>query len=214
MSGVCLWRDPLLLNLISSLGLTFIEFRALFFVSSQYVNKIDCFPVMILRISKKSLNVSLTFFLVWQQQHLVQIFGNKINLSPQWYRLGVLRLCSGVFDSLFIVALIVLWVVYVWSLFCCTLVFGPCFIVYHLVSFQDLQSTRRNRESCLLYFNCLLIFSWLLVFCVSNSRCRGLVCSVCLWHLLVIFNYLACNFAQYNFKSPRCHNHKQGSAVS
>ena len=37
-----------------------------------------------------------------------------------------------------------------------------------------------------LYFNCLLTSSqWLLVFCVTSSRCRGLVCNVWLWHFLV-----------------------------
>ena len=49
-----------------------------------------------------------------------------------------------VVDSLFIVLL---------PLF----VFCPCFVMHylHVASFLVLQSYRRGRESCLLYFNCL-----------------------------------------------------------
>ena len=55
----------------------------------------------------------------------------------------------------------------------------------YLASYLVLQSERERegeregeRESLLLYFNCLLGFMWLLMFCVSSSRCPGLVCSV------------------------------------
>ena len=35
--------------------------------------------------------------------------------------------------------------------------FGLCFVVYYLVSFLVLQSSRWGRESWLLYLNCLLM---------------------------------------------------------
>ena len=70
--------------------------------------------------------------------------------------------------------------------FCCWLllplwgsVFVPCFVVHCYVSFLVLQSSWWGRESWLLYF----VF---LVSCSSSSRCRGLVCSVCLWYFLII----------------------------
>ena len=56
-------------------------------------------------------------------------------------------------------------------------VFGPCFDMQYLVSFLVLKSSSCGRESCLLYFNCHVGAMWLLVlvFCVSSSRCYGLV---------------------------------------
>ena len=53
-------------------------------------------------------------------------------------------------------------------------VFGPCFVVQYLVSFLILQSQRELVALLLLPFDAML----LLVFCVSSSRCSGLVCSV------------------------------------
>ena len=35
--------------------------------------------------------------------------------------------------------------------------FGPCFVVYYLVSFLVLQSSRWGKENWLLYFNCHLM---------------------------------------------------------
>ena len=34
-------------------------------------------------------------------------------------------------------------------------------------------------------FTCIVL--WLSVLCVSSSRCRGLVCSLCLWYMLIYF---------------------------
>ena len=45
--------------------------------------------------------------------------------------------------------------------------FGPCFVVLYLVSFQVLQQSRWRRESWLLYFSCLLNAMWLLSFFAS-----------------------------------------------
>ena len=65
-----------------------------------------------------------------------------------------------------------LWLVNGGFLFCCTLVFGSCFVVYYLVSFLDLQSFRWGRDSWLLYFNFLLMsFDG---YC-SVSLCHGTV---------------------------------------
>ena len=47
-----------------------------------------------------------------------------------------------------------------------------------------LKSTHIFRTGCF-----TLIVLWLSVLCVSFSRCRGLVCSLWLWHLLVILTY-------------------------
>ena len=52
--------------------------------------------------------------------------------------------------------------------------FGPCFVVWCLIVFLVLQSSRWRG---LLYFNCLLVVMWLIhvVFCVFSKLCRGLV---------------------------------------
>ena len=52
---VCLWLGPPSLSWGFSLALTVCEFIAIFFVSSRYVYKFDCFPVMIhcMHVSKE-----------------------------------------------------------------------------------------------------------------------------------------------------------------
>ena len=47
VADVCHWLDPPWLNWGFTLALTLCELRALFFISSQYVYKLDCLPVMI-----------------------------------------------------------------------------------------------------------------------------------------------------------------------
>ena len=68
-----------------------------------------------------------------------------------------------VVDSLFIPAPVV----------CGALVFDPVLGVHYGFIIASLG----KRETCLLCFDCLLGLCGLLVFCVSSSRCRGLVCS-------------------------------------
>ena len=82
--------------------------------------------------------------------------------------------------SLFIVAPIV----------CGSFMLGPCFVMQCLVSFLVLQSSCQEREGWLLYFYCLLDVIRLLLFFVSSSQCRRLVCSVQLWHFLILLTYL------------------------
>ena len=52
--------------------------------------------------------------------------------------------------------------------------FGPCFVMQHLVSFLVLQSEKererereREREDWLLYINCVFAAVWLILSCVS-----------------------------------------------
>ena len=45
-------------------------------------------------------------------------------------------------------------------------------------SFLVLESSRRGRESWLLYFNCVITGMWLIMFCASFSWCHGLVCVI------------------------------------
>ena len=70
-----------------------------------------------------------------------------------------------------------LWRLCVWSLF--------WFIV--LVSFLVLQSSHWGRER--LYFCCVLNAMSLLLFFDSSLQCCRLVCSMWLWHFLVILTY-------------------------
>ena len=37
------------------------------------------------------------------------------------------------------------------------------------------QSSRCGRNSWVLYFHCILVVVWVFAFCVSSSRCHGLV---------------------------------------
>ena len=85
---------------------------------------------------------------------------------------------SAVVDSLFVVAPIV--VCGGWRV-----VFSPCFVLQYLVYFLVLQSSSEEERAGCFNSNCLLYIMWLLVFCVSSSRCRGLVCCVLSWHLLI-----------------------------
>ena len=64
MPDVCLWLGPPSFNWGFSLALTVCELRPIFFVSSRYVYKFDCIPVMIhwIHESKEGdLHASLTF---------------------------------------------------------------------------------------------------------------------------------------------------------
>ena len=73
--------------------------------------------------------------------------------------------------------------------FCCCLVIVYCcshclfvfVVVQYFVAFPDLQSSRWGRESWLLYF---VVFRMSCSVIVLYRGCRGLVCSMCLWHFL------------------------------
>ena len=98
-----------------------------------------------------------------------------MHLNPQWLRLlSVVRQCF-----------CCCWFV----VYCCShlgvYLFIPCFVVQCYVSFLDLQSTWRGRESWLLYFICLpdvlwLLFSVTFLFAVGWS-------AVCDYHTLLLF---------------------------
>ena len=53
-----------------------------------------------------------------------------------------------------------------------------------------------GKRAKLLYFSLPTVL-WLLLFCGSSSRCCGLVCSMCLWYLLII---LTCLFHSICFR--------------
>ena len=66
----------------------------------------------------------------------------------------------------------------VWSLFCGV-------VLGFLSSFTIISLWRRGLNALLW----LLAAMWRLVYCVSSSWCCGLVCSVWLWHFLVIHTF-------------------------
>ena len=77
-----------------------------------------------------------------------------------------------------------------WSVLCdCSMSSSYSFIFCFLSSFAIILLGKK--ESWLLYFPCLLEVMWLLSFLSSSSRCCGLVCTVSLWHFLVILTYLS-----------------------
>ena len=62
-----------------------------------------------------------------------------------------------------------------------------CFVVQYFLSLLVLQSSWWGRESWLLCLVYLPGVSWLL--CGSSSRCHGFVCSLWLWHSLIILTF-------------------------
>ena len=84
-----------------------------------------------------------------------------------------------------------LWGVCVWSLFCYAVISVICISLAFILL--------RKRELVQLYYGWLLDVMWLLVFCVSSSCCSGLICSVWLWHFMVILTFLyniQCTYSQ------------------
>ena len=63
-------------------------------------------------------------------------------------------------------------------------------VMYVQSNFAIISLAEREREGLLLDFDCLLDGVWLLVVFVSSSRCCGFVCSLRLWHFLVILIYI------------------------
>ena len=68
---------------------------------------------------------------------------------------------------------------------------GLCFVLQYFVPFLVLKSSGWGRESWVLYFCCVLNAMFLLSFFGPSSRCRGLVCSMYLWHSLVVLTYFS-----------------------
>ena len=80
-----------------------------------------------------------------------------------------------------------------------------CFVMHYFVSILVLQSSWRGRESWLLCYYCLTDVLLLLMLCGSSSRCRGLVCSVWLWYLLILLTYFLYmeRIKHYLMRNPR-----------
>ena len=79
--------------------------------------------------------------------------------------------------------------------------------MHYFASFLVLQSSWRGWESWLLCFYCFSDVLLLLMFCGSYSWCRGLVCSLWLWHLLfhtlVVFSFKKAS--AYDQEMPQSH---------
>ena len=79
----------------------------------------------------------------------------------------------------------------------CESVIVLCFVVRCFVSVLVLQSSWWGRESWLLCLICLPGVSWWLS--GSSSRCHRVVCSLWLWHFLIILTYYFCYTCNLKF---------------
>ena len=113
-----------------------------------------------------------------QQQNLGQRFGSsKMHLSPP-VALAAVR-------SKVVVLLLMILCWLLLPLWDSAIIL--CFVMRYFVSILVLQSSRLGRERWLLCFFCLPGVLWLL--CGFSSRCKGFVCSLWLWHFLIILTY-------------------------
>ena len=120
-------------------------------------------------------NTNWTSFVLQQRQNLKRrLRTSKMHLSCP---VALAAVCS---ETVVMLLLIRCWLLLpLWNS-----VIALCFVVRNFMSILVLQSSWWGRESWLLYFVCFPGVSWLL--CGSSSRWHGFVCSLWLWHFLII----------------------------